>query len=187
MGSGVKRDAFSNYGTALNTSNTLGSQASNLYGSLMPQLTNQSINPQGYDPTTLAKMRTSALQTAGGSSSGGVGAGKLYEMRSRNAGAAGNAIATAAQNAGETLGKANLGIDVGNARLKEQQRSEAQHEMGGLYNTELGASLNALGLSNNALNIANNAKPSFWQTMAMTAGKNLVNAGADAGEAALGF
>lgn len=181
MGKGANAGLLSNSGTAQQMSSSLGSQAQNLYGSLVPGLTNQSINPQGYDPTTLAKMRTSALQTAGGSAAGGVGAGRLYEMRTRNAGAAGNAIASASQAAGETLGKENLGIDVSNAKLKQQQQSEAQHELGSIYSTDLGASLNALGLSNQALGTENQYKNPWLGIL----GQGMQGAGA-LGAAAIG-
>jgi hypothetical protein len=150
-GGGTKKDAFANYGTASNNASQLFGNAGNLYGTLAPELQNQSVNPQGYAPSTLAAMNTANMQTAGGTGAGAAGQGKLYEMRTRNAGAAGNAIAAGAQNAGQQLGRNALQVQTQNANLKEKQQSQAQNELGSLYGTELGAAGSQLGLSNQAL------------------------------------
>lgn len=186
-GSGVKKDAFSNYGTGEDLSKSLTGNAASLYGTLAPELTNQSINPQGIAPTDLASINTAAQQSAGGSQAGAVGQGALLASRTKNAGTADAAIAKSTENAGGQLSKAALGTQMANVGLKNQQQEHAQNSLQGLYGTDLSGGLNALGLSNNALQIANQAKPSFWQQMALTGGSNLVNAGLDSAEASAGF
>lgn len=186
-GSGVKSDAFSNSGNALNLSNQLQGNAANIYGSVEPTLAAEAAHPQGYSPTDLAMLNTSAQQSAGGSQAGAVGQGALLASRTKNAGTADAAIAKSAENAGGLLSKAALGTQEANANLKQKQQQEGLSGMQSLYGTDLSGGENALGLSNSALDIANNAKPGFWQQMATTAGENLVNAGMDSAEARLGF
>ena len=175
-GSGTKKDAFANEGTAANESNQLFGNASSLYGTLAPQLVNQSINPQGYSPTDQAAQTTAAMQSAGGTAAGAAGQGRLYEMRTKNAGAAGNAIAAGSQQAGQQLGQAAVSQQVRNANLKTQQQEHAQGELGSLYGTELGGAGNMLGLSNQALQIAGNQKPGFWQQQGQNIGNDAITA-----------
>ena len=53
---GVKKDAFSGYGTASGTNQALGQNAANLYGSLAPELQSQAAAPQGYTPAQKAAL-----------------------------------------------------------------------------------------------------------------------------------
>ena len=176
---GVKKDAFSGYGTASGTNQSLGQNAQNLYGSLAPELQSQAAAPQGYTPAQKAAQTTAAQQSAGGSMSGAVGQGALLAARTRNAGAAQNAIQQAGRQSSQNLSNAAVGTEVRNADLQNQQREQAQHGLEGLNSTELGGSLNALGLSNQFLNTANQAKPSFWSQIAQSGAKNLINGAED--------
>ena len=184
---GVKKNAFQGYGTATGENQQLNANAANLYGSLAPQLEAQAAHPQGYTPTQKAAINTGAQQSAGGSMAGAVGQGALLAQRTRNAGAAQNAIQQAGRQSSQNLSNAAVGTEINNANLQEKQRSQALQGEQGLYGTELGGSLNALGLSNDFLKTLNQSQPSFWSQMATAGGKNLINAGLDAGEAAAGF
>jgi hypothetical protein len=184
---GVKTDAFKNYGTASGTSGALGQNAQNLYGSLAPTLQTEAVHPQGYTPSQKAAIDTSAQQSAGGSMSGATGQGALLAARTRNAGAAQNAIQQAGRQSSQNLSNAAVGTQVNNANLQQKQQQAGLSGLEGLNSTELGGSLNALGLSNQALNTANQAKPSFWSSIAQSGAKNLMNAGLDAGEGFAGF
>lgn len=186
-GSGVKKDAFANSGTAQGLSGQYASNAENVYGSLEPQLAAEAAHPQGLTPQAKSAMNTAAQQSAGGSTAAAVGQGKLYSQRTNNAGGAKAAIGSAVRGAGENLSNAAVGTEVTNAKLQNQQQQAGLSGLSGLNSTETVAGLNALGLSNQALGVANSAKPTFWQQMATTAGKNLVNAGADAAEGFAGF
>lgn len=187
MGSGVKKDAFANSGTANALTNQLTGNAANIYGGLEPTLQAEAAHPQGYTPQQKALMNTAAQQSAGGSAAGAIGAGKLYSARTKNAGGAKAAIGEGVRNAGRNLSDTALETELQNANLQQKQQQEGLGGLEHLYGTELSGGENALGLSNQALGVANNAKPSFWQQMATEAGKNLVNAGLDAGEAWAGF
>ena len=184
---GTKRDAFSGYGTATAASNQLGQNAQNIYGSLAPQLEAQAAHPEGYTHQQHSAINTAGQQSAGGSMAGATGQGALMAARTRNAGAGANAIQQGGRHASENLSKVATGTEIGSANLANEKQQAAQHGLEGLNSTELGGSLHALGLGNEALNVANQAKPSFWSQIAMTGAKNLVNAGADAGEGFAGF
>lgn len=186
-GSGVKQDAFGNYGTGRNLSGQLIGQASNIYGGLEPTLQTQAATPIGFTPAQKVQINTAGQQSAGGSTAAAIGQGRLYAARTRNAGGAKAAIGQGVRSAGENLSKTAVGTEVQNAKLGQQKQQEAQQRLQGLYGTSLGEGENALGLSNTALNIANQAKPSFWQTIGTTAAKNLVNAGLDSAEGFAGF
>lgn len=187
MGSGVKHQAFANVGTGQGAYNQLAGNAANVYAGLEPQLAAQAAHPAGMTPEQKAAATTAASQSAGGGTAGAIGAGRLYTARTGNVGGAKEAIGQGVRGAGQNLSDAALQTELANTALQEKQRQAALEGQQGLYGTTLRGAEEGLGLSNQALNIANQARPSFWQQMATTAGKNLVNAGLDAGEAAAGF
>jgi hypothetical protein len=183
MGSGVKKDALANSGTANAMSSGLYNNAQQAYGSLAPQLNAEITNPQGYTPAQKAAQNTAAQQSTGGSQAGAVGQGALQAARTRNAGGADAAIAQSARTAGQNLSNAALTTETNNANLQQQQRQAGLSGLQSLYGTTLGGSENALGLSNNALQVANQAKPSFWQQLGTQAAFGALS-GAQAGAAA---
>jgi hypothetical protein len=170
VGKGTKKDAYQNYGTASNLSNSLTSQAANVYGGLEPTLQAEASHPQGFTPQAKAAMNTAAQQSAGGSTAAAIGQGRLYAQRTHNAGGAKAAIGEGVRGAGQNLSNAAVGTEVKNAQLQNQQQQAGLHGLQGLYDTQLGEGENALGLSNQALGIVNQAKPSFWQQFAQEAG-----------------
>jgi hypothetical protein len=174
-GSGTKSDAFANSGTALNQSNQLGANAGALYGPLSAQLQSQMAHPSGYTPAQMAAQNTAAQQSAGGSNASTVGQGALLAARTRNAGAAQNAIAQGGRQASQNLSNAAVGTQVRNANLQQQNQRAATSGLENLYGTELGGSQNALGLSNSAIKIAGEQAPSFWQQMGYAAGKPIAS------------
>lgn len=151
MGKGIKKDEMQNAATAQAEANQAYGNANQLYGSLAPQLEAQSVSPSGYSPSDMAAMRTGAMQSAGGTQAGATGAGRLYAARTRNSGGIGNAIASSARTAGQQLGQNEVGMQISNAKLKQQQRQQALGGLESLNATELGAGNQALGLSNQSL------------------------------------
>lgn len=169
MSSGVKSDAFANSGRANATSNTLSGNAGSLYGPLSSTLTTAAVHPTGLTPAQKAAQNTATQQSAGGSMAGTVGQGALLSARTRNAGAAQNAIAQGGRTASENLSRGALSTEQQNADLQQKNQRAATSGLESLYGTELGGSEKALGLSNQALDVANQAKPGFWQQFASTA------------------
>lgn len=131
--------------TAQNNSNAFGGNAQSLYSTVVPQLTQEAVNPTGFSPADEAKMQTEAQQTAGGGEAAAVGQGALLGARTRNDGAAAAAIPEASRVAGQELSKNSLGISNANARLKQQQKQEGLGGLQGLAGTETTAQNSALG------------------------------------------
>lgn len=132
-------------------SSMLNGQAGNLYGSLAPTLAAEASHPAGYTQPQQAAMNTASQQSAGGANAGAVGQGALLAARTKNAGTADAAIAQSGRQASQTLGDSALKTSMANANLQNQQQQEGIRGEQSLYNTDLGASQNALGLSNQAL------------------------------------
>ena len=157
MPKGITKDAFANSGTASNLSNQLTANAANVYGGLEPTLQAEATHPGGYTPQQKALMNTAAQQSAGGSTAGAIGQGRLYAQRTRNAGGAKAAIGEGVRGAGENLSNAAVGTELANANLQQKQQQSGIAGLQSLNATELGAGENALGLSNQALGIADQA------------------------------
>ena len=179
---GVKKDAFKQYGTAAADSSTLGANAGNIYGSLTPELQAQAAHPMGYTPQQKSAINTAGQQSAGGSMAGATGQGALLAARTRNAGAGANAIQQSGRNAGDELSRVATGTEVGSANLANAQQANAQRGLEGLNATELGGSLNALGLGNQSVGIAEQADANNpWVKLAQSA----LAAGGQVGAAAM--
>lgn len=147
---------------AQTNSTGFGANASNLFNTLTPSLTSEVANPTGYNPSDLAAMNTEAEQSAGGTQAGAVGQGGLLAARTRNKGAAAGAIADSSRTAGQDLSRNALGISVGNARLKEQQRQAGLAGLQGLTGLETGAQNAALGQVAGDVNANTGAENASW-------------------------
>lgn len=180
MGSGVKQNAFANVGRANRLASSLTGNASGIFGGLEPTLQAEAVHPSGYTPTQKAAMNTAAQQSAGGSTAGAIGQGRLYAARTRNAGGAKAAIGEGVRGAGENLSNAAVGTEVKNANLQQRQQQEGLGGLESLYGTDLRGGEDALGLSDRALGVANQAKPSYWQQMATAAGTPIAKAAGNA-------
>lgn len=179
-GSGVKSGLFANSGQGQGISQRAGANASSLYGTLDPTLTTMATVPQGINPADLAKMKTGAMQTAGGANSGAVGQGSLLSARTKNAGTADAAIAKSGESAGQTLSNTNLGIDSANQELKNTQQQAGLKGLEGLYGTNESEALGGLNESNMALKNAGDV-PNFWQQYILQAQKSAAAAAAAGG------
>jgi hypothetical protein len=155
-------NAQSGANAALGENQQLYNNGQSLYGALAPELETQMAHPAGIDPTTMAKMNTSSMETAGGSQAGAVGQGALKAARTRNAGGSDAAIAESSRAAGQNLGSANLKTELANESLKEKERESATSGMEGLYGTNTGASVQDLGQVANNVNANANAANQSW-------------------------
>lgn len=185
MSSGVKKDAFANSGTANGMQSSLSGNAAGIYGPLASTLQSQAAHPSGLTPSQMAAQNTAAQQSAGGSNAATVGQGALLAARTRNAGAAQNAIAQGGRQASQNLSNAAVSTQQQNAGLQQQNQRSAISGLQGLYGTEIGGAQNALNSSNQALNLANQAKPTFWQNMATQFGSQVAKGAGGAVSAGL--
>lgn len=180
-GSGIKSGLLANSGSGQSIAQNGQNNASSLYGTLSPTLSTMATNPQGINPADMAKIQTSNMQTAGGANSGAVGQGSLLSARTKNAGTADAAIAKSGEAASQNLSKANLGTQIENQGVKQQQQSEGLKGMQSLYGTNESAALGGLNASDTALKDAGEV-PNFWQNLLMQG----VKSGGQVGAAALG-
>jgi hypothetical protein len=139
-----------------NQFDTLSSNASGIYQTLAPELSAEAAAPPGYDPATMSRMRTAAMQGTGGSAAGAVGEGGLLAARTRNAGTADAAIAESSRNASKSFGNAALNAELANANLQQKQRQEALTGESNLYGEQLGA------VVPQAVNANTNAENASW-------------------------
>lgn len=171
--------------SAQNTANTLGGNAQGLYAGLAPELETEATHPAGYSPTDLAKMNTAAQQSAGGSEAAAVGQGALLASRTRNAGAPGAAISSAARGASEDLSKRALDVQNENANLKQKQQQAGLSGLEGLYGTNVSGANTAQGQVAPAVEANTAAQNASWD-WATDLFDPLVQAGSKVGSAALG-
>lgn len=142
----------SNFASAANANSSI----------LTPTLNRLATAPQGYGQSTIDKMKTGAVQSAGGSAAGEIGSAALRASRTNNAGSITPSAVAANRDAVGTVSDASLGVDAQNAQLQEQQRQTGLRGLEGLYNTNSGDQLNALGLSTSALQAKNQADSETW-------------------------
>jgi hypothetical protein len=163
---GVEAQQLSNSGTAGNLANTLTGNAAGLYGGLNNQFQAEAAHPSGYTPSQIATQNTAAQQSAGGSQAATAGQGGLYAARTKNAGAAQNAIGAGTRAAGANLSNAALGVANKDANLEQTQRQEGLAGLGGLYGEDLSGGEKALGLSNEALSgAASSSEDNPWMKL----------------------
>ncbi len=137
-------------------------QGQGLYSTLAPQLESEAANPQGFGAPTIARLDTAAQESAGGGQAAATGQAALEDSRTRNAGGSGMALSKAARESGKNLAQATLQTRLANEQLKEQQRSKAQSELGGLYGTNVGGENAALsGVASN-VNANANQEDASW-------------------------
>ena len=148
--------------SAQNLSNTGAGNASQLYGALAPELMTEMAHPSGIDPASMAKIRTSNMQAAGGTQAAATGEGALLAGRTRNAGSADAAIAEGARSAGQQLSNANLKTDLADEQLKEAQRKSATSGLESLYGTNTNEALGGLGAVASNVNANTNAANESW-------------------------
>lgn len=148
--------------SAQNISSQAGGTANQLFSTLAPELEAESAHPAGFDPATMAAMKTEGQQSAGGSVAAAVGQGGLQAARTRNAGGADAAIADSVRGAGRQLSQGVLGTQIANARLKQQQQEGARGALQGLYGTNFGGSIGALGQVASNVNANTEAENASW-------------------------
>lgn len=149
--------ALANNSTANALSSASNSKANSVYSTLAPTLTNEATNPAGFSPSDLSAMRTSAVDSLGGSNAGITGQANLAAARTRNAGSFQPALSQAGRDAASKNAEANVTIDANNALQKEKNRQAGTQGLSSLYGGLDSATLQALGIGNNAIGAANGA------------------------------
>jgi len=133
------------YNQAVNTSNMLGADASNIGSSLTPFLTQEMLHPQGYGQQGLSAMTAAAEGGAGGATSGLTGQAEQRAAASNNAGGYQAALDAAARERTAAAAGASESIAGQNANLQQQQMQQGASGLQGLYGTDTSGMLNAMG------------------------------------------
>lgn len=141
---------------------TARGHSSQLYDQLFPTYQEEALHPQGFDPVTKAGMKTSAMQTVGGATGGAVGQGDLTAARTRNSGGFEAAGDEAERTGLRQLSADNLGIEQGDAALKEQHHQQGIAGEQGLYTGNQDQLMKAMSLGNQAINTELEAGKSGW-------------------------
>lgn len=132
--------------TAAATGSQYGNIAQGIGGMLVPQLTADVQNPQGFGQTAMNNMLVQGLGGAGGAASGIVGQQGLQAARSRNVGGSAGVLDEAAREKMRTSAGVGLDVATKNAMLQQQQRAAGLKGLEGLYGTDVGAQLKAQSL-----------------------------------------
>lgn len=141
------------YQAGLNAANTAsgvgagyGSNAATASSALMPFLTRELNNPQGFTQQQTGSMLGAAEGGAGGSTAGLTTEANLASARDRNSGGFSGALDNAARTADKTLAGTSEGIAADNANLQQKQQQSAVSGLAGEQGMDQNAQLKAMGL-----------------------------------------
>ena len=143
MKSAVKQ-ANNTYNQAVNTSGTLGAEASGINSNLSPFLTSEMLHPEGLGQEGIAAETGAAMGGAGGALSGVQGGAAQRAAVSRNAGGYQAALADAARSRSKAEAGASEGIQAQNENLKQQQKQEGARGLENMYGVDTSGMLNAM-------------------------------------------
>lgn len=146
---------------AANTASSVGagygSQAAGINATLLPFLTRELQNPEGYSQQQRGAMLNEAEAGAGGSTAGLTTEANLESARNRNSGGFSGALDDAARQKDKALSANASGIAANDANLQQQQRQTAASSLQGLEGMDTQAQLKAMGLVPEDINAASNA------------------------------
>lgn len=148
--------------TAGSTAAGYGAGAGSIGSKLVPFLTQQLTNPQGYSQGDIGSMLTAALSGAGGATAGLAGAASKNAATSRNPIGFSAALDAAARSRSQAGAQASEGVAADNAKVKLQQQQQAQSGLNSLYGTDVRAQAEDMGQVAPDINSAVNASKSGW-------------------------
>lgn len=159
-------EARNTYNQAVNTSDMLGANASNIGASLTPFYTQEMLHPQGFGQQGLSAMTAAAEGGAGGATSGLTGQAEQRAAVSHNAGGYQAALDAAARDRTKAAAATSEGIAGQNENLKQEQTQEGARGLSGLYNTDTSGMLNAMGQESKDIQtqLEADAAPAPWES-----------------------
>lgn len=159
--------------TASNTGANAGATAAGINSTVLPFLTRELNNPQGFSQQDKGAMLGAAEGGAGGAAAGLNTEANLKAARDRNSGGFSAALDQVSRNAGKNAAQQSENIEGENANLKQQQTQNAASGLEKMSGLETDAQLKAMGLVPEDVNAEANADKTGWlqnmdQTMAAT-------------------
>ena len=150
-GDAQKAQTMTNATTTANNANTLFGESQSMQDQILPYLSAEMLNPTGFGAPALGEMKTQAGQTASGAAGAAGQQMRLNAARTGNTASLPAGIAAVNRTAEQNESNADLGIDLANQQLKQQQQQAGEEGISGLGSEDLNASLNSIGLSNQSL------------------------------------
>lgn len=154
MQGSISSSAQRNAGNAGDTAAGYGAQAAGINANLLPFLTRELQNPEGFTQQQQGAMLNQAEAGAGGSTAGLTTEANLESARNRNSGGFSGALDQAARERDKALSATSSGIAANNANLQQQQKQAAASGLQGMQGMDMNAQLKAMGLQNEDLNTA---------------------------------
>lgn len=158
--------------TAMNAANTAkdvgaqyGSNASTINSQLMPFLTRELNNPQGYTQQQTGAQLNAAEAGAGGAAAGLNTEANLNSARNRNSGGFSGALDEAARDKAKTLSNTSSNIAAQNANLEQQHQQSAASGLSNMYGQDTSAQLKSMGLISEDVNSATQAQSAGFSAM----------------------
>ena len=152
-GSGVKTDAFQNYGTNAGTAAGALSTVNPIYSKL-------ATGTVGLTPQQQSNALTASGQSLGGGVASAVGQGDLMAARTGNVGGYTAALDDASRQAGVQQSSNALGVQNQSDQIARQNQQIGLGGLSGIYN-------DANGQANQSLQVANQAQPGFFSKLLM--------------------
>lgn len=149
-------------GTAATNAGQYNSTAGGIGANLVPFLTRQMTNPQGYSQRDIGSMLTNSLAGTGGATSGLTGAAGKMAATTRNPMGFSAALDAAARSRDQAAAKTGESVAANNADVKLKQQQEASNQLGGLYGTAGKLGIESQGQVAPDVNSAVNASKSGW-------------------------
>lgn len=184
FGLGSPQTAATAATTAGNVGAGYGAGAAGVNSQLLPFLTRELNNPQGYTQQQQGAMLGAAEGGAGGSTAGLTTEANLASARNRNSGGFSGALDDAARQKDKALAGSSEGIAANDANLEQSQQQSAASGLSNMENMDTNAQLKAMGLIPEDVNAqANmNKNPDNWSTQLQS-----LNKGVGAGLGTLGM
>jgi hypothetical protein len=179
FGSGLGTIAKNAATTAGDVGAGYGANASTVNSQLLPFLTRELNNPQGYTQQQTGSMLNQAEAGAGGATSGLNTEANLASARNRNSGGFSGALDEAARTQQKALSGTSSGIAADSAKLQQQNQQSAASGLSNMYGQDTSAQLKAMGLVAPDVNAATSANSAPWNELT-----GMINAGANAASAA---
>ena len=132
--------------TATNVGAGYGTNAATVNSTLLPFLTRELNNPQGFTQQQTGAMLGAAEGGAGGSTAGLTTEANLASARARNSGGFSGALDQAARERDKTLAGTSEGIAANDAELQQKQQQAAASGLAQQQGMDQSAQLRAMGL-----------------------------------------
>jgi hypothetical protein len=154
--------AVTNMGTGATNANTLFGESQGEQSQILPFLSQEATNPQGFGQQTMGQMTTAGGQATAGALGSGINKADLTASRTGNQAALSDIIAAATRGGESATSNNSLDLGLQNAKLKQQQQQAGITGIGELSAGNEGSALSSLGLSNSAIQDWASANTSAW-------------------------